>query len=129
MGMDASIFLARFWGLLFFIVGLLYLIKKDLIEKIKKQAEDENFLFLSGWLSLLLGAFTIAVHNIWIADWKVIITIIGWMALIKGIALIGFPETSKKSVKLVNNDILVKILLLLTVVLGTFLIWKSYTAV
>jgi len=31
-------------------------------------------------------------HNIWVKDWRVLITLIGWIAVIKGVLLIAFPQ-------------------------------------
>jgi len=34
----------------------------------------------------------VVLHNVWVWDWRVTITILGWLTLIKGILKIGFSE-------------------------------------
>ena len=42
-------------------------------------------LYLSGLLSLLAGIAIVNLHNMWRADWRVIITVMGWLMTIGGI--------------------------------------------
>lgn len=68
-------------------------------------------------------SFIEKAHN----DWRLIITIFGWLTLIKGIVRIGFSEIAQKSVKAFENkQILIKILLIIMVVLGAWLIWTGF---
>jgi hypothetical protein len=41
--------------------------------------------YLSGLLSLLAGLAIVNLHNTWRADWRVIITVLGWLMTIGGI--------------------------------------------
>jgi hypothetical protein len=34
----------------------------------------------------------VLVHNVWTADWRVIITVFGWLAVIGGVIRILFPQ-------------------------------------
>ena len=47
-------------------------------------------------LALVIGVVIILTHNVWVANWTVIITIIGWLGFIKGIWIIVFPDTVSK---------------------------------
>ncbi|MEI6710821.1 MAG: hypothetical protein WCK88_00710 [bacterium] len=47
-------------------------------------------------MAIIIGALMIYVHNIWVADWTVLVTIIGWTALIKGIWLTVLPQSASK---------------------------------
>ena len=42
-------------------------------------------------MAIIIGVLIIENHNYWEKSWIVIITLIGWMAVIKGIILIAFP--------------------------------------
>jgi hypothetical protein len=48
--------------------------------------------FLTGFLALIIGFLMVHYHNFWVTDWTVLITIIGWLALIKGVVIIIFPQ-------------------------------------
>lgn len=126
--METTIFLAQFWGWFLVIMGLIFLLrKKVLLEELFRFFEDKRFVLLSGWLALILGLVTVILHNLWVADWRVVITIFGWLSLIKGIVRIGFPEIPQKSMSVVKNKlILIQILLIICVFLGAWLIWMSF---
>jgi hypothetical protein len=49
-------------------------------------------LYLSGLLSLLAGLAIINLHNTWRMDWRVIITVLGWLMTIGGIIRIVAPQ-------------------------------------
>lgn len=42
--------------------------------------------YLSGALFLLAGIFLVRSHNVWLAGWPVLITILGWSAIFLGLA-------------------------------------------
>jgi len=88
-----SIILAKIFGLYFLGAGLAFLLNPKRIAKIYQQImENEAILFLGGILALLFGAFIVSVHNVWVMGWPVIITILGWMSLVKGVALLSYPR-------------------------------------
>jgi hypothetical protein len=45
-----------------------------------------------GFLAVIVGFLIVHCHNLWGKDWTVLITIIGWLALIKGVLIIVFPK-------------------------------------
>jgi len=119
-------FLAKFWGWLLVIVCLVFLLRRKSLEDIFKLVEDKGFTLLSGYLALSLGLVTIILHNVWVADWRVVITIFGWISLIKGISRIAFPGVIRKvALKFQNKPVLTQILLLVVILLGVWLIWMS----
>lgn len=125
--MEISIFLAKFWGWLLVIVCLVFLLrKKVLLEELFRLVEDKGFVLLSGYLALIVGLVTVVLHNVWVADWRVVITIFGWVSLIKGIVRIGFPVALQKWVPIFKNKpALTQILLVIAILLGAWLIWMS----
>ena len=126
--MEISIFLAKFWGWLLVILCLsFFLRKKVLLEEIFRLLEDKGLVLLSGYLALILGLVTVILHNVWVADWRVAITVFGWLSSIKGVIRIGFPEIPQKTVSMIKNKpVLLQILLVVGVLLGAWLIWMSY---
>ena len=43
-------------------------------------------------MALVVGFLLVTFHNTWVKDYSVIITILGWMALIKGIVILVLPK-------------------------------------
>lgn len=93
--MEISVYLARFWGSLFMILGLSSVMAK-LLGRIIKYTEDKTITISTGYITFLLGLITVTLHNIWVADWRVAITILGWTTLLKGIEKIAFPDRVNK---------------------------------
>jgi len=48
--------------------------------------------FLAGFMTVIIGFLIVYFHNTWVKNWTVLITIIGWLALFKGIILIVCPQ-------------------------------------
>jgi hypothetical protein len=93
--MDITIFFARLWGGFFLVFGLLFIITRQLGRTIE-MTDDKAFVISTGYITFLMGLVTVILHNVWVPDWPVIITVMGWMTLIKGIMKIGFPEVIHK---------------------------------
>ena len=125
--MNTTLFLAQFWGWLMLIAGLIFLFKKPAaLVELFRLAENRAFTATSSFISLILGLMTILLYNVWVWDWTVIITIFGWLALVKGILRLAFPKAVHQvSASLENKTGLIRILLLVAIVLGVWLLWSA----
>lgn len=62
--MEVSIFLAKVLGLWAFIVSLAVLVRPKLFETVVKEINrSDAFLYLTGFLSLIIGILIIVSHN------------------------------------------------------------------
>jgi len=123
MMMEISIFFARLWGSFFVIFGLLFIITRQLGKTIE-MTDDKAFVISTGYITLLMGLVTVILHNIWVANWKVFITILGWSTLIKGIMKVGYPEQiHKQAQRFKKKQMLSAIFMIL---LGAWLLWMSF---
>ncbi|MGG0238124.1 hypothetical protein [Bacillus rhizoplanae] len=96
--MEASTFLGLFWGWVTVIVSGILFVRPSVLRELKKLVvEDRGFGIMYGFLSIFLGLGTVILHNVWAFNWQGFITLIGWLALLKGIYIIAYPEPSKKT--------------------------------
>lgn len=96
--MTTQTFFALFWGWLTVIVTAMFFIRPQALHDVKRLiVENRAFGLTYGYLSLFLGLISVLLHNIWTMDWHVLITIFGWLALLKGIIVIAWPEISKNT--------------------------------
>ncbi|WJE54977.1 hypothetical protein QRE66_12655 [Bacillus cereus] len=96
--MEASIFLGLFWGWTTVIVSGILFVRPSVLRELKRLVvEDRGFGIMYGFLSIFLGLGTVIVHNVWALNWRGLITVIAWLALLKGIYVIAYPEPSKKT--------------------------------
>jgi FtsH-binding integral membrane protein len=52
-------------------------------------------IYLNGTLLLIAGVAIVRNHNLWVRDWRVIITVMGWFAVFFGLARMFFPQASQ----------------------------------
>lgn len=48
--------------------------------------------YLGGIMAVVVGMLIVSYHNVWEVSWTLIVTLIGWLALIKGALLLIIPE-------------------------------------
>ena len=53
-----------------------------------------------------MGTVMLALYNTWSKSWRVLVTIIGWLALIKGAVLMLFPQVMTLYVNFLSNTTL-----------------------
>ncbi|OGH73479.1 MAG: hypothetical protein A3C90_03690 [Candidatus Magasanikbacteria bacterium RIFCSPHIGHO2_02_FULL_51_14] len=95
--MDLSIFLAKVVGLYLLIIGLGMLINRKEFEPLIRQAmKDKLLIFLSGTMALLLGLLVVLSHNVWTPDWRGLITLLGWLTLLKGLMRVLLPTIGEQ---------------------------------
>jgi hypothetical protein len=124
---DLAYVLARFLGLFLLVIGLMVLVMKNKKAYFDQLVESKEFLFISGLITVAIGAFIVALNNTWNFDWRLLITILGWGTLIKGAMMLILPEFSitvwkKTSVYqwlLVGSG-------LVSVIIGGYLIWIGF---
>ena len=122
--MDVTEFFARLWGAFFVIFGALFLVARFLGQVIE-MTDDRAFVISTGYITLLMGLVTVILHNVWVMDWRVVITVLGWSTVIKGIMKIGFPEHIHRRAQAFRKGQAVSAGLLL--VLGGWLLWMSFS--
>lgn len=53
--------------------------------------DNETFIFSWGIFATVVGFLIVSNHNTWESSWVVLVTITGWIALIKGLSMLIFP--------------------------------------
>ena len=54
---------------------------------------------VSGLYAVLMGLLVVLTHNIWTSDLRVIVTVLGWLALASGVVLLFVPEVYQAILK------------------------------
>ncbi|MDD9898023.1 MAG: hypothetical protein OXU45_03380 [Candidatus Melainabacteria bacterium] len=60
--------------------------------------------FVFGFISLIIGILMVCAHNLWGNFQEILVSLYGWIALIKGSLLLIKPAGYKKIVQKCNND-------------------------
>ena len=95
--MQTSVFLAKLIGPIFLAVGIGLLVNADTYRKLANEFISSTALvYVSGILLMTAGMALALTHNVWVAGWPVLITILGWLAAIGGAARIVIPQGSQR---------------------------------
>lgn len=127
--MDTSIFLAQAFGLYMLIIGLALLINgDDLKEKAESMVSNPGVMFLTAIMTLILGILAVLFHNIWVPGWPVLVTILAWITLLKGLLRLFVPGIEKSAIKMMQNDVLMRASIAVSVILGVVLCYYGFIA-
>lgn len=86
-------FLAQILAPVYTVTALLLLFRPTLFDTIMDDMEKSPaFLFFSGVMALVIGTVWLLVHFSWVNFTDSIFTIIGILAVLKGVLLIIYPE-------------------------------------
>lgn len=122
---NISIFLAKFWGWYLIIFFLILSFNPKRILQIIKDLNDEKFAILASFIAIIIGLLNILFHNIWEGDWRLIITLIGWLALFEGLVLFIFPKRAVNWFDYINIKF-VQLIYMLLFLVGVFLLNMAY---
>ncbi len=125
--MGLSVFLAKLIGFYLLIAGLLCLFRKRQIEATAKEfAASKPSLVVSGEISLILGLIIAIDHSIWEYSWRGLITLIGYLLIVRGIMRFAFPSQVKKLFsKIIEKSFGLMLIVMLGI--GTYLVYCGFT--
>lgn len=126
--MVLSNYLAEVWGISIVVVSLALLIKPNYLKRLFAEVENETTMFFWGMVSLVIGIAMILSYNVWEQNWQVIITILGWGSLVKGLSVLFLPELMKSWVKKMENQQWLPIALVIMVFVGLVITYLGFTA-
>jgi hypothetical protein len=88
-----SIFLAKLIGPVMLTVGIaLFLDRRGFAAMAEEFLRSRALMYLSGLLIMPVGLAIVLTHNVWRANWTVIITLLGWLMTVGGAIRILIPE-------------------------------------
>ncbi len=100
--MELTMLIARLLGVMYLVVGVAVLSNMLYYYKLFKEIEKQKLLmFFMSILTLVLGVLVLTYHNTWGNGVEALVTVIGWMMVIKGVINIMFPEWVMNVVKAV----------------------------
>lgn len=126
--MDTSILIAKLIGPFMLVTGAAILIDRENLKAAAREfMASPALLFLAGLLALLPGLVVVIFHNLWVADWPVIITFYGWVMVLAGITRVLLPgQVRRLGATMMERDGLLIGAGMLNVALGAFLSYQGY---
>lgn len=91
---EISILLGKITSIYLLIVGLSLLIKrKSWIAVLRDMRKSPGMVMLVAFVELVLGLVIVITHNVWVTDWAVVVTIIGWLMVVEGTINMVVPHS------------------------------------
>jgi hypothetical protein len=56
-------------------------------------ANSKGLLWVTGFITFVMGMVIVALYNVWSADWRVLVTLLGWLTVIKGAVIMLLPSS------------------------------------
>jgi len=127
--METSLFLAKVIGLVSVTSTAAILIRyKESLALEDEAAKSPALIYLSGFAFLILGTLLVVSHSVWTFDWRLVITIMGWLVLLKGAGRIFFPSAVRRLIEKKRDDrrfLLGEVVVLLV---GLYLLYYGFIA-
>jgi hypothetical protein len=123
---DAQIFLL--FGIAYAAMGIGGLISGDSYRKLTDSfASSPGLLLVTGLLAVVAGFLLVAFHNVWVMGWTVLITIFGWLSLVKGVLILVFPGFyAALSKSMGQKRTLMRVYPIVVLVLGVFFLLVGF---
>jgi hypothetical protein len=91
-------------------------------------SRDPALIFMSGILLFVAGLAIVRIHNIWAGGWPVLVTVLGWLALLSGLARMLFlTQIAEIAARIGQSTGLIIAVAVLFLALGAFLSFKGYS--
>lgn len=128
--MLVSILLAQIIGLYCILVSIAMIIHPKRFKiMLNDFANSPAALSLVGIISLILGIILVVFHNYWIWGWPLLITIIAWLTLIRGIIDLFIPEFAIKMARNAqSSNAFYYIATIITLIVGLILGYYGFIA-
>jgi hypothetical protein len=125
--METALFLARIIGIVYTALGIGLLLSGNYYREVmEKLLDNAAYMFLGGFIAVVVGFLIIEHHNIWANDWTVIITLIGWAALIKGVLILVIPRSFQVFKGMLRGKMLVYVITPAVLLFGLIFLYFGF---
>ena len=95
--MILSTFLAKLLGLYFIIIALLWFFRhKQVMGACREVVSSKGLLAISAEFSLIFGLVIAIDHTIWELNWQGLLTVLGYLLILRGVLRLAFPVQAQK---------------------------------
>jgi hypothetical protein len=126
--MNITIVLTQILGIVFTIFGLsIFTNKKGIMALMEEITKNQSFLWLVGFIVLIMGAVMVALNTVWNSGLlRLLVTIIGWLTLIKGIFILILPDVATSLYKKFNKESIFTVCGFVILILGLILTYRGF---
>jgi hypothetical protein len=89
---------------------------------VEESVQNKGTLWLWGFLAVAVGAVIVILNNVWTSGLALIVTIIGWAALVKGAFILIFPGAATTLYRKCNKSWVIVLSGIIVLILGIVLL-------
>ena len=126
--MQPAVFIARLIGPTFIVIGIGVLLNGSFYNAMVADAvKSPTLIYFAGLLALVPGLAVLNVYRAWTPDWRVVITILGWLMVIGGIVRIVLPQLiATLATDIYSGTPVLAIFAVIILVVGAYLSFEGY---
>ncbi len=125
--MAISLFLAKVMSIYFLLMTIIMIVRRRaMLAMFDQVVEQPAVLCMTAVFTLILGILLVVGHNIWVADWRIVITILAWLTLIKGVVNLLFPTFPSYMMKRMHNNGAYISSIVFMLIVGLFLLYQGF---
>lgn len=92
--MEHSIFLARLLGVILVVGPIVKVVRhKQFVETCERAYASSVAVFVIGGLLFVLSTAFVLSHSVWATDWRIVVTLIGWLMLSVSLLQLFVPRS------------------------------------
>ena len=126
-----TLFLSRLIGLYCILIALSMMTRRQAtVETVTALVQNPSMTLILGVITLAAGLAMVLSHNIWSGGALVVVTLVGWMALIKSLFFLFLPHEMEAGLFLgqLHYRQLFYVYAAISLVLGIYLTYGGFTA-
>jgi hypothetical protein len=128
--MTLTAYVAQLLGLYLALSGVLMIVREQaMMILVPKFVDSPPFLHFLASLRVLIGLAIVLAHTMWIGKLGTVIYLVGWLTLLRGIAMLLLPvETERRILEFFSRGNAWYTTAMIAIVLGGWLTYAGFTA-
>jgi len=125
--MPETFFIAQFVGPILLAIGIGIFVSRDYYMKVYRHLESESTAVVIGGISALAaGIAVVSFHNVWSTFPEILVSLLGWLMVVKGVALAVFPKSVGTFGDMIAKQNIFSSAAVVAIILGGYLTWFAY---
>ena len=126
--MSTPVYIARLAGPILVTIGIGVLLNlQHYIDLIEEAVHSPMLIYIAGLLVLTGGLAMLNAYRAWTADWRVVVTVLGWLMVIGGVFRIVLPRlTAGLATAIYSGSVVMAIVGVIILVVGGYLSFEGY---
>lgn len=122
-----TVLIAQLFGPVLIAMGAGIFFNRNYYSQVYRDLEKETLaVFVTGIATLVVGIAIVTNHNLWDSFAAGFISLIGWLSIAKGIALLVFPRWIDGIAEWVANSMVFAVAGVAAAAVGAYITWVGY---